>query len=93
MSANLYVGDAVTIVRLAYDLYEKGQEAYDAPASFRELLEDLRIIKEILWGIQARLRRDQSTEDELTARVLQRCNNALLSFKPIVQKYRRLGRL
>ena len=87
------MGEAITLVRLAFELYEKGREARGAPDSFRELLEELKIIKGILWGIQARLRRDENKKDDLTAQVLQRCKAALLSFKPLVQKYRKLGEL
>ena len=93
MSANLYVGDAVAIVQLALSLYDKGREARGAPDAFRELLEELDLMTKILWGIQARLRRDESKRDDLLAMVLRRCKDALLSFQPLVDKYRKLGEL
>ncbi len=91
MSANLYVGDAYTIVRLAYDLYRKGREAQEAPASFRELLKHLGILKEILWKLQVHLRLEESDKDPVIVQVLEDCGDALLSFNFLVQKYRQLG--
>ena len=93
MATNLYVGEAVTIVQLALNLYDKGREARGAPDAFRELLEELDLITKILWGVQARLRRDESKKDELVATVLRKCSEALLSFQPLVDKYRKLGEL
>ena len=81
---NLYVGDAVVLVKLAYSLYENGYlVARHAPDEFRELLEELRLIKKILFGIQARFRRDGSSEDRLTEQVLDRCHIALHAFQPM----------
>jgi hypothetical protein len=81
---NLYVGDAVVLVKLAYGLYENGYlVARHAPDEFRELLEELRLIKKILFGIQARFRRDGSSDDQLTEQVLDKCHAALHGFEPL----------
>ena len=48
MSSNLYVGDAIAVLKLGFELYEKGKEAFNATDDFRELLEDLRLIKRAL---------------------------------------------
>ena len=83
-SGNLYVGDAIVLVKLAYTLYEDGfLVARHAPDEFRELLEELRLIKKILFGIQARFRRDGSSEDRLTEQVLDKCHAALHAFEPM----------
>ena len=92
MATNLYVGDAISLVKLAYDLYENGYlVARHAPDEFRDLLEDLDLLKEILWGIQARFQRDGSRQDHLTERLLSRCRQALVDFEPFLQKYQNLG--
>ena len=86
------VGDSVTIARLAYDLYSKGfLVARHAPEDFRVLLKELKIIKNLLGLVQAKLRNNDDLFDNYAGEVLQHCREALLEFKPLVIKYEMLA--
>ncbi len=93
MSLNLYVGDAVALAKLSYDLCNKGfKAARDAPRNFRELLIELQLIRKTLWRIQARITTGADNIDQDVREVLGICQAALEDFKPLVLKYEKLGK-
>ena len=85
------IGDSFTIAKFAYDLYSKGfVVARHAPEDFRVLLKDMDAIKNVLGHIQSQLS-DGEEFDERTKETLRLCYHSLQSFKPLLNRYEKLG--
>lgn len=91
----IQVGDAIVLGKFALDLYQKVfLVAKAAPETFGKLLRELIIVKNVLYRIDNRFRREGRQQyDEDTQAALMLCNEALLTFKPLVIKYKKLGEL
>lgn len=90
----LQVGDAIQLGKIALDLYQKVfLVAKAAPETFGKLLRELIIVKNVLYRIDRRFDHEgRQHYDEATGDALQLCKEALLTFKPLVAKYKKLGR-
>ena len=87
------VGDAIALTKLAIDLYQRGfKVAKAAPDTFQDLLDYLRIYRNIIWRIRAQLSDQGVIEDEIAISALRRADRALQKFRPIVAKYQNLGK-
>ena len=93
MAGFFNVGDAVTLTKLALDLYQHVfLVAKAAPETFGKLLRELIIVKNVLFRIDQRFRADgRQHYDEVTREALLLCRDSLLTFQPLVIKYRKLG--
>ena len=91
----IQVGDAIQLGKLALDLYQKVfLVAKAAPETFGKLLRELIIVKNVLYRIDRRFAREGRLHyDDATRDALMLCNEALLIFKPLVIKYKKLGKL
>lgn len=88
------VGDTLALTRLIWDLYSKGYAvARDAPKEFQDLLEDLRLLRLVLWFIRDQVTSDERSCSEATHQTLRRCFDVLSDFQALVAKYEKLGRL
>ena len=91
MSAFQPVGDSFAIAKFAYDLYSKGfVVARHAPEEFRVLLKEIDAIKNLLGHIQSQLK-DGEEFDERTKKSLELCYLDLQRFKPLLNRYEKLG--
>ncbi|KAL8699392.1 MAG: hypothetical protein Q9224_001432 [Gallowayella concinna] len=90
----LSIGDILQLSRLAADLYTKGWVvARQAPQEFCDLVQELLLLKEILFTIHRKVTRDSGLYGDATGRVLQRCFDTLSDFSVLVAKYEKLGKL
>lgn len=86
------VGDALQITRFAWDLYNKGFiVARDAPEDFRGLLEQLLLLKDVLWIVQSKVDKDREVYGDHTRRILEGCFVSLSKFQVLIAKYEKLG--
>ncbi|KAL8783513.1 MAG: hypothetical protein Q9213_004559 [Squamulea squamosa] len=86
----LGVGDILQLTRLAADLYTKAWVvARDAPQEFRDLVHELQLLKEVLFILTQKVKRDDgaSLYGDPTKRILGQCNGALSDFSILVAKY------
>ena len=65
--------------------------ARDAPKEFKYLLEDLRLLKIVLWYIRDNVTRGGKTCSRSTQVTLHRCFHTLYDFEALVAKYDLLG--
>ena len=73
-------------------LYSKGYAvARDAPKEFKYLLEDLRLLKLVLWCIRDKMTRGGKSCSKSTQETLHRCFHTLYDFEALVAKYEILG--
>lgn len=94
------IGDILQLSRLAATLYTKGWlVARDAPQDFRDLVQELLLLKDILFIVHRNVTRQVTRDDDnglcshVTERVLQQCFGALSDFSDLVAKYEKLGKL
>ena len=91
------IGDILQLSRLAATLYSKGWlVARDAPQDFRDLVQELLLLKDILFIVHRKVTRDDDDGglySHVTKRVLQQCFGALSDFSILVAKYEKLGEL
>lgn len=86
------ISDTLTLTKLAFDLYEKGYVvARDAPKQFRELLDDLFLLKDVLWHIQEYVIQDNAHCENPVEKILKRFSHTLNGFGDLVSKYEKLG--
>ncbi|KAL8982585.1 MAG: hypothetical protein Q9205_002954, partial [Flavoplaca limonia] len=88
------IGDILQLSRLAATLYTKGWlVARDAPQDFRDLIQELLLLKDILFIVHRKVTRDDDDGlySHVTNRVLQQCSGALLDFSVLVAKYEKLA--
>ncbi|KAB8346233.1 hypothetical protein FH972_023277 [Carpinus fangiana] len=85
------IGDTAVLVKVAYELYNKGRQIRDAPEDFHDLLSELFTIRNVLW----RLHQESAAGAGDPLRTMEhcrvQCTEALQTFKPIVVKYQRLA--
>ncbi|KAL9037431.1 MAG: hypothetical protein Q9180_003719, partial [Flavoplaca navasiana] len=93
------IGDVLQLSRLAATLYTKGWlVARDAPQDFRDLVQELLLLKDILFIVHRKVTREVTRDDDdddglyshVTKRVLQQCFGALSDFSVLVAKYENL---
>lgn len=73
-------------------LYSKGYAvARDVPKEFKYLLEDLRLLKLVLWCIRDKMTRGGKSCSKSTQETLHRCFHTLYDFEALVAKYEILG--
>ena len=90
MSGLSPIGDTIALTTLAYKLYQKGYlVARDAPQHVRDLVQEVEIIKDILYLIN-----DQVSEElgpafpsKAVRLVLRQCFGALSEFGALIEKY------
>lgn len=91
------ISDTLALTKLAFDLYEKGYVvARDAPKQFCELLEDLSLLKEVLWHIRNYINQENAPRGKAVDAVLshlKRFSHILNGFGDLVSKYEKLGEL
>ena len=94
------IGDVLQLSRLAATLYTKGWlVAREAPQDFRDLVQELLLLKDILFTVHRKVTREVTRDDDdglythVTKRVLQQCFGALSDFSVLVAKYEKLGAL
>ncbi|KAL9039237.1 MAG: hypothetical protein Q9180_002650 [Flavoplaca navasiana] len=93
------IGDILQLSRLAATLYTKGWlVARDAPQDFRDLVQELLLLKDVLFIVHRKVTREVTRDDDddglyshVTNRVLQQCSGALLDFSVLVAKYEKLA--
>lgn len=80
-------------IRLAIALYQKGFLVIKAaPATWRQLLNDLRVIRNIIFRTHLKLTQGfYSAEYDDILSALEVCRDSLLLFQPLVKKYQKLG--
>lgn len=88
------VGDTVALTTLAYNIYKKVYAvAKNAPEQFRELSQELKIHKVVLFRIRDQIKRDTGSEYSQSVKdVLESCFQTLRGVRDLTAKYENLGK-
>ena len=90
--------NTLILTKFAFDLYEKGYVvvARDAPKQFCELLEDLSLIKQVLWHIRNYINQENSPRGKSVDVIpshLKRFSHILNGLGHLISKDEKLGEL